>query len=146
MATSWKARKAERAKYMEFVQTDERRGDMRPNAWAARIEGGYLWYEDCQEVSVNSPLLGDMIEYDFVVEVFSLAIDLVVRENHGGGHTADIPLDMRMTLRAELRGNLVQWYAFKDSAGGLRKLYAGHSEDINGDKLVALAKRFNGYV
>lgn len=145
MAINWKARKADRARYMEFVKNDERRGDMRPNAWAARIEYGYLWYEDMQEVSVNSPELGDMIEYDFVIEVVSLEVDLIMRELHGSGQKVDIPLDMRMTLRSELRGNIIHWYAYKDSVGGLRKLYAGHSEDINGEMLVALAKRFNGY-
>lgn len=145
MAINWKARKADRAKYMEFVQTDERRGDMRPNAWAARIEEGYLWYEDKQQVSVNSSNLGDLIEYDFVIEVFSLEVGIIMREHHGWKQAVDIQLDIRMTLRAELRGNLVQWYAYRDSAGGLRKLYVGHSEDINGEKLVALAKRFNGF-
>jgi len=146
MATNWKARKADREKYMQFVKTDERRGDMRPNAWAARIEGGYLWYEDKAQVSVNSPTLGDLIEYDFVIEVFSLEVELYVRQYLVNNYPIDISLDMRMTLRSELRGNLVHWYAYRDSIGGLRKLYAGHSEDINGEKLVELAKRFNGFV
>lgn len=129
--------------YREYLKGADRQG-YSVNEYYGRIEKGWLWIEDMQETIPGTDEFSQALEYMTTLEVMSLENDIYLSGFLAGG-SEDIKLDIRMHLRAERRGKLIHWYAYKDSIAGLRKLYAGHSEDITIWRIVELAKRFEGW-
>lgn len=112
----------------------------------SRIENGQFLTEDTLQCRIDNDNIADYMSerHPFPIVVVSLGNDIIVRQRHGE-QIVDIALDVTMSLRPELRGQQVHWYAYKRVMGKLRKLYLGHFEDINTEKIVALAKKFNGF-
>lgn len=114
--------------------------------WENRIEKGAWWVEDAYQCQIDSVDMSEWLKHETVIVVVSLEVDIVMRTSYGGGIKADVPLDVKMTLRCEKRGQMRQWYAYKRVSGSLRKKYFGHDEDISTERIVAIAKKLNGYV
>lgn len=104
------------------------------------------FYDDFCDNSVyldqlESETFGDSIEREKSIVVQSLERDIWIDVNYGARKVSTW-LNVSMTLRAEKRGQLIHWYAYRRIGGKLRKYYAGHSEEINTGKIVELARKF----
>lgn len=114
------------------------------------IRGNTLWLLD--PIVGNRIYLGTLETDDFLHAMESEIRFRVERFERpvfaplwsGLSKIGEIELDLTMSFRKEKRGKLDHWYAYKRQNGKLRKLYAGHNEDINTAKIVELAKRFAG--
>ena len=121
-------------------------GEYSATEWCARIERGSLWYEDNQECSIDSPEFQTFIDCDWVIVVKSLEVDIVVTRNFGNKVKTETPLDMHMTLRAEVRGLQKHWSAYRKQNGQLKKVYLGKCDRVTKDAIVLAAKRMAGFV
>jgi len=122
---------------------DER--DYTKTEWENRIEKGSWWVEDVQQTAIDGVDMSEWLKHETVIVVISLEVDIVMPTSYGNNIKADVPLDVTMTLRCEKRGQMRQWYAYKRIMGNLRKKYFGHDEDICTERIVAIAKKLNGY-
>jgi hypothetical protein len=111
------------------------------------IKGSVLYYHDdignenIYLDQLESDTFAESIEREKSIVVKSLEREIWMRTDYGG-RTIDTALDIHMSLRSEKRGQLIHWYAYRRINGKLRKYYAGHSEDINTERIVALARKF----
>lgn len=141
--------KREFVKYMSYLRDagfvdHPMYGEYSATEYCARIERGALYYEDNYECSIDSPDFQTFIDCDWVIVVKSLEVDIVVTRNFGNGVKTETPLDMHMTLRAEVRGLQKHWSAYRKQDGQLKKVYLGQCDRVTKDALLLAAKRMAG--
>ncbi len=106
------------------------------------IMNGALYFSEARQFSIDSELFCETIEHESVkaIRVISLSTEWFEREWIGDGMYKN-ELSLEMTLRKEKRGNKNHWYAYRRFAGKLHKRYVGVSENVTGDRLVAVAQK-----
>lgn len=114
--------------------------------WENRIEKGAWWVEDVYQCQIDSVDMSEWLKHETVIVVISLEVDIEITIAHGNKIYTREPLDVRMTLRCEKRGQMRQWYAYKRIHGVLRKKYLGHDEDIKTERIVDIAKKYSGLI
>lgn len=106
-----------------------------------RITGGMLFYGDeylC-EVGTQSFIRIADTKTTKAIRVQSLdeGDDTYVEWN--GNEYAEYRTDAEFTIRQEIRGGKIVWYAYRRVAGKLHKRYVGYATDLTREKLWEVA-------
>lgn len=109
----------------------------------ASIVDGILYFEDARQCAVDDEQFKDIIGdgYTNSIRLVSLASNWV--QNVWLDYNVKIQetIKFEMTLRREIRSGRGHWYAYRRVATKLHKRYVGTDENINQERLLAIAQK-----
>lgn len=108
----------------------------------ASIEHGEIYFEDVRQCSLEDDIATEILDDRNLtaIRVVSLKTDWQLRVQITSDTQVLEHIKIEMTLRKERRGELDHWYAYRRVLGTLHKRYVGHSENINEEKLLKVAR------
>lgn len=110
--------------------------------YQSSIINGALFFEDVRQCALTDEIAEQILDDPELkaIRVVSLMWDWQEQVRYTADITRVEDINVEMTLRKEIRGNLAHWYAYRRVMGILYKRYVGHSDQVNEERLLKIAR------